>query len=143
MPALIQTTSKGDCTVRVAYLGPMTGYTVKVFKVGKFNAFKKYQTPDRDKALQKAEEFLREIPPSSAVQQPGVLGIPITDWEERIRSLDDTDILLYLTALKVLEKWTIYSSLVTPSTGILSALLQVEYNARKHQEPLPLYPPKK
>jgi hypothetical protein len=134
MPSLVESKSVGQYTVRVAYLGPNTGYSIRVFKVGYFKPCKSTHLHDKEKALKQMEAYLAEFSRETAVTEPCAFGIPIKDWQENIKTLSDMDLLLFSRAFKALQAWKLWVNHVRPAPLILEAMLANEKRFREESQ---------
>lgn len=136
MPSLVKSESKGNFLGKVAYLGPHTGYSVKIFQTGNIKPLVTKKQPTEEKALVLLDQLLTEYTNTHTVMEPCAFGLPITQWEENIKGLSDLDIGLFFRALGSLSSWALWNNHVRPAPLILKALLQNEVTRRSKQDPL-------
>lgn len=134
MPSLVKSESKGNFLGKVAYLGPHTGYSVKIFQTGNIKPLVTKKEASEEKALGLLDKLLNQYATAHIVSEPCAFGLPITQWEDNIRTLSDMDLVLFTRALKGLQAWKLWVNHVRPAPLILEALLTREQKFRREQE---------
>lgn len=134
MPSLVKSESKGNFLGKVAYLGPLGGYSIKIFQTGNIKPLVTKKQTTEEAALKLLDQLLSQYVSTHTVMEPCAFGLPITQWEANIKGLSDMDLVLFRRALETLQGWKLWLNHVRPAPLILEGLLSLENKRRREQE---------